>query len=260
VLNLPRIAVIGGSGLENLLDATKMVRLETPYGSPQPVSVGLIGKEEVAFLQRHGAKHELPPHKVNYRANLHSLKQIGVERIIATNAVGAINEAYNAGDLVIPNDILDFTRSRVSTYFESAPVTHVDVTEPYCSQVSSILVDGCRALNIQVQDKAILVATEGPRYETPAEIRMLRKLGGEIVGMTCAPEVFLARELEICYSAVCFVSNKAAGMQQRLSAVEVMNVGKRVMPSMLELLRHTIERIPHERTCMCGKAIRQAQV
>jgi 5'-methylthioadenosine phosphorylase len=222
--------------------------------------VGLIGREEVAFLPRHGAKHEIPPHKVNYRANVYSLKQIGVERIIATNAVGAINEAYAAGDFVIPSDILDFTKSRNGTYFESAPVTHVDVTEPYCSQVSKVLIDCCRAINIQARDKAILAATEGPRYETSAEIRMLRNLGADIVGMTGAPEVFLARELEICYAAICFVSNKAAGMQQRLSAVEVMNVGKRVMPSMLELLRNAVESIPIERTCMCGSAIHQAQV
>jgi 5'-methylthioadenosine phosphorylase len=222
--------------------------------------VGLIGKEEIAFLPRHGPKHDLPPHKVNYRANLQSLKQLGVERIIATNAVGAINEAYLPGDIVLPSDILDFTKSRVGTFFESAPVTHVDVTEPYCSEVSNLLADCCRASKIQLRDKAVLAATEGPRYETPAEIRMLRKLGGDIVGMTGAPEVFLARELEICYSAVCFVSNKAAGMQQRLSAVEVMNVGKQVIPSILELLRNAVERIPKERTCMCGNAIHQAQV
>lgn len=222
--------------------------------------MGLIGREEVAFLPRHGPKHDLPPHKVNYRANLHSLKQVGVERVIATNAVGAVNEAYAPGDLVIPSDILDFTRSRVGTFFESTPVTHVDVTEPYCSQISSTLADCCRAINVQFRDEAVLAATEGPRYETPAEIRMLRRLGGDIVGMTGAPEVFLARELEICYAAVCFVTNKAAGMQQRLSAVEVMNVGKRVMPSMLELLPKAVERIPNERTCMCGNAIHQAQV
>jgi len=257
---LPRVAIIGGSGLETLLNASKIVHLDTPYGTPPPVSVGLIGKEEVAFLPRHGPKHDLPPHKVNYRANLHSLKQVGVERIIATNAVGAINEAYAPSDIVIPSDILDFTRSRVGTFFESAPVTHVDVTEPYCRQISSVLLDSCRAINLQVRDKAVLVATEGPRYETPAEIRMLRRLGGDIVSMTGAPEVFLARELEMCYSAVCFVSNKAAGMQQRLSAVEVMNVGKQVMPSMLELLRMAVQRIPTQRACTCGNAIHQAQV
>jgi len=257
---LPRVAIIGGSGLENLLKTAKLVHLETPYGTPPPISVGLIDKEEVAFMPRHGPKHDLPPHKVNYRANLHSLKQVGVERIVATNAVGAINDAYTPGDLVIPSDILDFTRSRIGTFFESAPVTHVDVTEPYCSQLSDLLIECCRTMKVNVRDKAVLAATEGPRYETPVEIRMLRKLGADIVGMTGAPEVFLARELEICYSAVCFVSNKAAGMQQRLSAVEVMNVGKGVMPTILELLRTAVERMPSDRTCMCGKAIHQAQV
>ena len=211
-------------------------------------------------MPRHGPKHDLPPHKVNYRANLHSLKQVGVERIIATNAVGAINEAYVPGDLVVPSDILDLTKSRVGTYFDSAPVTHIDVTEPYCSELSNILVECCRAMRVEVRQRAVLATTEGPRYETPAEIRMLRSLGGDIVGMTGAPEVFLARELQMCYSAICFVSNKAAGMQQRLSAVEVMSVGKRVMPSMLELIHQAVERTPAERACKCGEAIHQAQV
>jgi 5'-methylthioadenosine phosphorylase len=257
---MPRIAIIGGSGLEKLLKASKIVHLETPYGTAPPISVGVIGKEEVAFLPRHGPKHDLPPHKVNYRANLYSLKQVGVERIIATNAVGAINEDYVPGDLVIPSDILDLTKSRASTYFDSAPVTHIDVTEPYCGELSRLLVDCCHAIHIGVREKAVLAATEGPRYETPAEIRMLRKLGGDIVGMTGAPEAFLARELRICYATVCFVSNKAAGMQERLSAVEVMNVGNRVIPSMLELIHQAVESIPVERMCMCGKAINQAQV
>jgi 5'-methylthioadenosine phosphorylase len=257
---MPRIAVIGGSGLEKLLQTSETIRLETPYGTPPPISVGLIGTEEVAFLSRHGPKHDLPPHKVNYRANIHSLKQVGVERIIATNAVGAINEAYAVGDLVIPHDILDFTKSRIDTFFDSAPVTHIDMTEPYCGQVCEIILNCSRSIQLPVREGAVLAATEGPRYETPAEIRMIRKLGGDVAGMTGAPEAFLARELEMCYSTICFVSNKAAGMQQRLSAVEVMNVGKRIMPSMLELIRHVVERIPVERTCMCGKATHQAQV
>ena len=118
---MPRVAIIGGSGLENLLNSPKIVQLQTTYGTPPPISVGLMGNEEVAFLPRHGPKHDLPPHKVNYRANIHALKQVGVERIIATNAVGSINEGYAPGDLAIPSDILDFTKSRVGTFFESAP-------------------------------------------------------------------------------------------------------------------------------------------
>jgi len=214
----------------------------------------------VAFLPRHGPKHDLPPHKINYRANISSLKQVGAERIIATNAVGAINTTYNPGDLAIPFDILDMTKSRHGTYFDTAPVTHIDVTEPYCPELCSVLAECCKATGVNFRAKAILAATEGPRYETPAEIRMLGKLGADIVGMTGAPEVFLARELEMCYSTLCFISNKAAGMQERLSAVEVMNVGNRVMPSMLRVIQLAVEKIPTERTCMCAKATHQAKV
>jgi 5'-methylthioadenosine phosphorylase len=257
---LPRIGIIGGSGLEGLLQGSKIVRLETPYGTAPPISVGVIGREEVAFLPRHGPKHDLPPHKINYRANIYSLKQVGVERIIATNAVGAINTTYNPGELAIPSDILDMTKSRSGTYFDAAPVTHIDVTEPYCPELCNVLAECCKTTGVNCRAKAILAATEGPRYETPAEIRMLGKLGGDIVGMTGAPEVFLARELEICYSTLCFISNKAAGMQERLSAIEVMNVGKQVMPTMLKVIPAAIERIPTERACMCAKATHQARV
>jgi len=257
---LPRIAIIGGSGLEDLLQASKVVHVETSYGTPPPISVGVIGREEVAFLPRHGPKHDLPPHKINYRANLHSLKQVGVERIIATNAVGAINTAYNPGELIIPSDILDMTKSRSGTYFDAAPVTHIDVTEPYCPELSNILIESCKRIGVQSHDKAILAATEGPRYETPAEIRMLEKLGGDIVGMTGAPEVFLARELEMCYSTLCFISNKAAGMQERLSHVEVINVAKRMLPSMQQAIRAAVERIPTQRSCTCASATSQGRV
>jgi 5'-methylthioadenosine phosphorylase len=257
---MPRTAIIGGSGLEDLLRGSKIIRLETPYGAAPPISIGSIGREEIAFLPRHGPKHDLPPHKVNYRANLQALKQLGTERIIATNAVGAINPAYNPGDLVIPEDILDMTKSRNGTYFDSSPVTHIDVTEPYCPEMRRILTDCCRASGVESRSNSILVATEGPRYETPAEIRMLQRLGGDIVGMTGAPETFLARELEMCYSTLCFISNRAAGLQERLSAVEVTKVGQSVMPAVLTIIRQAVEKIPAERNCSCGKATQQAQV
>ena len=257
---MPRIAIIGGSGLEGLLQASRTTHVETPYGPAPPMSVGFVGKEEVAFLPRHGPKHDLPPHKVNYRANLHALKQLGAERVIATNAVGAINSTYGPGDLAVPEDILDMTRSRASTYFESAPVTHIDVSQPYCPDLRRILIESCKGIKVKTWGKAVLVATEGPRYETPAVIRMLRTLGSDIVGMTGAPEVFLAREQEMCYSTVCFISNRAAGMQERLSAVEVMGIGKKVMPEILTIIRKTVENIPVKRSCPCVTAIDEAQV
>ncbi len=257
---MTRIAVIGGSGLESLLQGTRQIRIGTSYGPAPIISVGMIGKEEVAFLPRHGPKHDLPPHRVNYRANLSALKQLGVERIIATNAVGAINPKYSPGDLAIPADIIDFTRARASTFYDSSPVTHIDVSQPYCPELRRVMAEASVGTKVKLWDTSVLVATEGPRYETPAEIRMLETLGGDLVGMTGAPETFLARELEMCYSTICFVSNRAAGRQEKLSAVEVMDIGKRTMPEITNLIRKTVEKIPTKRTCVCSGATREAQV
>jgi 5'-methylthioadenosine phosphorylase len=257
---MPRIAIIGGSGLEGLMKDSRTIRLETPYGTASQVSVGAVGEREIAFLPRHGPNHDVPPHKVNYRANLAALKQLSVERVIATNAVGAINEAYNPGDLAIPEDILDMTKSRVTTYFDGPPVTHIDVSQAYCPELRKTLIESSKSAGVKTWDNAVLAATEGPRYETPVEIRMLRTLGGDIVGMTGAPEVFLAREQELCYSTLCFISNRAAGMQERLSARDVMEVGKRAAPAMLTIIRKAVENVPVERTCPCVRAMDQAQV
>lgn len=257
---MPRIGIIGGSGLESLLQSTRTLRVGTPYGPAPWISVGSVGKEEVAFLPRHGPKHDLPPHKVNYRANLYALWKIGVQRIIATNAVGGINSEYNPGDLSVPEDIIDMTKSRAGTFFDSSPVTHIDVSQPYCPELRSTLLDSSRNIKVKVWSNSVLAATEGPRYETPAEIRMLEKLGGDLVGMTGAPETFLAKELEMCYATLCFISNRAAGRQAKLSAVEVMEIGKRVMPEMLSIIRKTAENIPVKRTCECARATHEAQV
>jgi 5'-methylthioadenosine phosphorylase len=257
---MTRIGIIGGSGLESLLQSTRTLRVGTPYGPAPWISVGSVGKEEVAFLPRHGPKHDLPPHKVNYRANLYALKQIGVQRIIATNAVGGINSEYNPGDLSVPEDIIDMTKSRAGTFFDSSPVTHIDVSQPYCPELRSTVLDSSRNTKVKVWSNSVLAATEGPRYETPAEIRMLEKLGGDLVGMTGAPETFLAKELEMCYATLCFISNRAAGKQAKLSAVEVMEIGKRVMPEMLSIIRKTAENIPVKRTCECARATHEAQV
>jgi 5'-methylthioadenosine phosphorylase len=257
---MPRIAIIGGSGLEGLLEGSRTVQLETPYGPSPTITIGTVSNEEVAFLPRHGARHDLPPHKVNYRANLSALKQLRVERVIATNAVGGINADYRPGDMAIPDDILDMTRSRITTYYENAPVTHIDVSQPYCPELRKVLVESCMGETEKIWANAILAVTEGPRYETPAEIRMLKILGGDIVGMTGSPEVFLAREQELCYAALCFISNRAAGMQERLSAREVTQIGNRVMPKILTIIRKAVENIPSARTCTCARAMDQARV
>ena len=257
---MPRIAIIGGSGLEGLLQGSRLVRIGTPFGPAPPITIGKTGKEEIAFLPRHGIKHDLPPHKVNYRGNLYALKQLGVERIIATNAVGSINSEYSPGELAVPEDIIDMTKSRHTTYFDGAPVTHVDLSQPYCPEVRRVLIDSSNNVKAKTWTNSVLVATEGPRYETPAEIRMLSVIGGDIVGMTGAPEAFLARELQMCYSTLCFISNRAAGKQEKLSAIEVMEVGRKMTPQILTILQRTVENLPMSRECSCSRSTDQAQV
>jgi len=248
---LAKVAVIGGSGLEKMLDRGKIIELETEYGKPPPVTMGIIKDREVAFIPRHGVKHEIPPHKVNYRAVIIGLKNLGVERIIATNAAGAINEKYKPEDIAIPVDIIDFTKTRPTTLYDEAPVTHVDVTEPYCPSLRKLLIESAKEHVKQVWTDSVMVCTEGPRFETPAEIRMFRLLGCDLVGMTGAPEVFLAREAGLCYAAICFVSNMAAGMQAQLTHKEVEEVGSRIISTMTAIVSQSIARLDDAEPCRC---------
>jgi len=254
------IAIIGGTGLEALLKDTKQIRVGTPYGLPPPISVGNIDEKTVAFLPRHGVNHSVPPHRVNYRANVYALHEIGVERIAATNAVGAINVDLKPGDLVIPHDLIDFTKQRQLTFYDDAPVTHVDVSQPYCPEIRDILIEKTRESGVRVWDRAVLVCTEGPHYETPAEIEMFRRLGCDVVGMTGTPEAVLARELEVCYATMCFVSNLAAGMQRRLTAKEVVEMAEQKLPIIQQILRETVKHLPKDRRCPCAHALRDARL
>jgi len=254
------IAIIGGTGLEALLKDTKQIRVGTPYGLPPPISVGKIDRKTVAFLPRHGVDHSVPPHRVNYRANVYALHEIGVERIVATNAVGAINVDLKPGDLVIPHDLIDFTKQRQLTYYNDAPVTHVDVSQPYCPEIRDILIEKTKESGVRVWDRAVLVCTEGPRYETSAEIEMFRRLGCDVVGMTGTPEAVLARELEVCYATICFVSNLAAGVQRRLTAREVVEMAEQKLPIIQQILRETVKHLPKDRRCPCAHALRDARL
>lgn len=253
------MAIIGGTGLDALLSAAEQVRIGTPHGLPPPISVGSVEGKKVAFLPRHGVHHSIPPHRINYKANLYALLELGVERIIAVNAVGAIDVNLKPGDLVIPHDFIDFTKLRQSTFYDETPVTHIDVSQPYCPEIREVLIKSAKKHVKRVRDHAVLVCTEGPRYETPAEIEMFRRLGGDVVGMTGVPEAVLARELEICYSNICFVSNMAAGIQKRLTAQEVVRVAEEKMAVIEKVLRETISLLPENRNCPCVHALEDAR-
>jgi 5'-methylthioadenosine phosphorylase len=161
---------------------------------------------------------------------------------------------------VIPSDIVDFTKTRLTTFYDKAPVVHVDVTNPYCPELRKFLSMSAEKVNQQCWDEGVFAATEGPRFETPAEIRMMKSVGCDIVGMTGSPEVFLARELQMCYATICFVSNMAAGIQSELTIGEVVAIARKTVPIIQALLKNLISSIPIERKCSCSKALEHAKM
>jgi 5'-methylthioadenosine phosphorylase len=254
------IAIIGGTGFADFLKNGEQIRVGTPYGLPPPMSTGQVDGRDVAFLPRHGPHHSIPPHKVNYRANIYALRRIGVKCVLATNAVGAINTEFKPGDLVIPHDLIDFTKFRQPSFYEEAPVTHVDVTQLYCPEMRDLLIKESKKRSARVWNRSVLVCTEGPRYETPAEIEMFRRLGADVVSMTGTPEAVLARELEMCYATLCFVTNMAAGIQARLTARELSEVAEEKIPIVQQVLRETIGHLPKTRICPCAHALEEARL
>lgn len=254
------VAIIGGSGLESLLIEVEHVRVGTPYGLPSPISVGKVGEKSVAFLPRHGVSHSVPPHRVNYRANIFALHTLGAERVLATNAVGGINKRLKPGDLVVPHDFVDFTKLRKGTFYDDAPVTHVDMSQPYCPETRQVLLEAVKHVGEHVFDEAVLACTEGPRYETPAEVNMLQSSGCDVVGMTGMPEAVLARELEMCYASLCYVSNMAVGLQERQTITELKEIAEKKKNIIEQVLKEAIVSLPKTRNCVCKHALKDARL
>ena len=230
--------------------------METPYGSVALV-VGKLANREIVFMSRHGRDHATPPHLVNYRANIWALRKLGVRKILATAAVGSLSSNFRLGELVLLDQFLDFTKSRPQTFYEGGKqgVFHVDMTEPYCSAVRQVIMDASEHLGFAVKNGACYVCTEGPRFETPAEIRMFQRLGADLVGMTSVPEVVLARELGMCYASIGLVTNEAAGIATHpLSHAEVMESMKELGVKVAQLIQATFELWTPGQNCRCASA------
>jgi 5'-methylthioadenosine phosphorylase len=219
------LAIIGGTGLTELEDlrVKKRVIVRTPYGEPsQPLIFGEICGGEVIFLARHGTGHTIPPHEVNYRANIYALHLQGVTEIAAVATVGGIHPELAPGTIALPHQIIDYTNGRQNTYHDgiSNPVKHIDFTEPYCNKLRSKIAQAALEIGEKVVNNGVYAATQGPRLETAAEIDRLDRDGATIVGMTGMPEAALARELGISYAAICPVANYAAGRGDSLHAID----------------------------------------
>ncbi|MFH1820821.1 MAG: S-methyl-5'-thioadenosine phosphorylase [Methanobacteriota archaeon] len=254
------IAVIGGSGMYSMaaLKNAKTTSVSTPYGVSPEILVGSLIDHRVAFLPRHGKGHKIPPHLVNYRANMWALKKMGVKRILTTTASGSINPKMRIGELAILTQFLDFTKCRQQTFYEGGKsgVAHVDASEPYCPELRGALLKNAKKLKMEVHPKATYACTEGPRFETSAEIKAYGKLGADLVGMTNVPECVLARELEMCYAAVGIVTNFGAGISKtKLSHAYVLELMNENMKMVQGLILETIPTIPEKISCDCCRAL-----
>ena len=211
-----KLAIIGGTGLTSLdgLEIDRSEVVDTPWGEPSaPIVHGNLAGRAVAFLARHGSPHRIPPHKVNYRASIWALKQIGIERIVAVAAVGGIHPAFAPASIAVPDQIIDYTWSRGHTFFEDdlEDVVHVDFTEPYCPELRAALIQAAGDAGVEALDWGTYAACQGPRLESAAEIDRLERDGCHLVGMTGMPEASLAREAELRYAHIAVVVNPAAG-------------------------------------------------
>lgn len=261
---MPQIAVIGGTGVYDpaILDNIREVNENTRYG-PVKVQVGTYKGLEMAFIPRHGADHSVAPHLINYRANLLALKQLGAGVIIATAAVGSLEQEFKPGEYVLADQFLDFTKVRRHTFFEGGEdgVIHCDMTVPYCPVVRRAIEKAGQELGLKIHNGGCYVCTEGPRFETAAEIRMFKQMGGQIVGMTGVPEVCLARELGICYGNISIVTNYAAGISDKiLTHAEVLEAMAKGIGSIRTLITEGAAHIPPHRDCDCGRILEETSV
>jgi len=249
---------IAGSGIyEGLIEDEKELKVKTRYGSVNLVE-GFLSGRKAYFIARHGKDHSIPPHKVNYRANIQALHDLGVRRVIGINTVGSLKTHVKPGELVIPYQFMDFTKNRPSTFYENE-VVHVDMTDPFCPELKKALETVLLDLDYPYHVGATYICTEGPRFETMAEIKMYIHLKADVVGMTLVPECILAREREMCYASICTVSNFAAGISKdKLTVDEVVEVVKENKEKIREIITKAVKHIPKERACPCKDALKGA--
>ncbi len=207
-------AIIGGTGVYNVYEVTAKKEIETPFGKATFDVLDVDG-EEICFFSRHGSDHSVPPHKINYKANMWALKSIGITHIYGMVTVGSVDLNIKEGSIVVIDDFLDFTSGRDATFFngDDGKVNHVDMTDPYCVNLRTEFIKKAEELDIEVVKQGVYISVNGPRFETKIEIKMYQILGGTVVGMTNVPEVVLAKELGMCYSAIGLVSNMACGLK-----------------------------------------------
>jgi 5'-methylthioadenosine phosphorylase len=259
------IGIIGGSGLYamNGLTKTREIKVKTPFGEPSDAIVlGALEGKRVAFLARHGRGHRILPGEINFRANVYAMKVLGVERIISVSAVGSLMEDLQPGEFLVPDQFVDRTKNRVSTFFGDGLVAHVGFDKPTCGQVSSILADACVHCGVMVHRKGTYVCIEGPQFSTLAEAHMHRQLKFEVIGMTNVTEAKLAREAEICYATIAMITDFDCWHPEHESVTASQIIATLVQnaENAQKVLREAVRAMPPGRSCRCGAALKHALV
>jgi 5'-methylthioadenosine phosphorylase len=262
-MDLPtaEIGVFGGSGFYELLDNPKEYKVTTPFGSPSsPIMHGEIGGKSVAFLPRHGKDHSLPPHMINFRANVWAMKELGVSRIIGPNACGSLQAEVRPGHFVICDQFVDRTWGRKDTFYDGPIVTHVSSADPYCPDMRKVAVETAGELGITAHPQGTVVVIQGPRFSTRSESKWFAAQGWEVINMTQYPECYLARELEICYCNISLITDMDAGAEgaEAVTNEEVIRVFNENNAKVKEMLFEMIPALPSERDCICSHALEGA--
>jgi 5'-methylthioadenosine phosphorylase len=261
----PILAIIGGSGLYAVagLEEVQEHNIDTPFGKTSaPIIVGKLEGQPVAFLARHGIGHFISPTEINYRANIYALKSLGVDRIVSVSACGSLRDDYAPGDIIIPDGLFDFTRKRKSSFFEQGLVAHVSVPDSFCPDLSKKILDATQKTGARVHQGGTFITIEGPRFSTRAESNVFRSWGMSLIGMTTAPEAFLAREAEICYAVMAHVTDYDVWhIREKPVTVEmVVEILNKNTQTVLEAVSHLVRDLKPERDCKCGSALQDALI
>ena len=256
------IGIFGGTGIydSGILKNSKEIIIDTPYGkTSDSITVGEFNGRNVAFMPRHGKKHTIPPHLINFRANIWAFKELGVKRIIAPSAVGSLKEEFEPGHFALPSQFIDFTKSRKGTFSEDGKVIHISVADPFCPELQNVILNITKKEKIQMHENCTYVCIEGPRFSTKSESRFFRTTGADIIGMTLVPECQLAREAQICYVSISTVTDYDVWAEKPVTAKEVMETLAKNVETTKKILTLVIDQIPEIKSCSCEKALEEAE-
>ncbi|MBE9536600.1 MAG: S-methyl-5'-thioadenosine phosphorylase [Proteobacteria bacterium] len=262
-MRLKTVGVIGGSGLYEMdeLEDVREVELDTPFGKPSDTYItGRLGDVNMVFLPRHGRGHRILPSELNFRANIHGMKQLGVERIISVSAVGSMKEEIEPGHIVIPDQFIDRTKSRISTFFGSGVVGHVSFADPVCSDLSKVVYDAAQTVGATTHFGGTYICIEGPQFSTRAESKLYRSWGVDVIGMTNVPESKLAREAEICYATIALSTDYDCWHEEEedVTVEAVLEIIRKNVATAKAIIRESVAKIGDKRDCPCESALEYA--